>query len=247
MPKLRLPAPAVALTVALLLVACTSAPVGSPSPVPSPSAPPSSPSAPPSEAPSDPPVASPTPSPTPAPTDDPADLTDEEAALVERVRSDARGDAPCFWIRGDDLPDGATAGVECSRNDTTASIIRIFGFPDDLEATRAYVVILDANDVELRSGDCMEGQPGDTSWVPGDGEPGDGIEIDGEFYNTNRSGCYLNDEGLAGAATLCGGGLLVEAFSQDADLEALWDAVDYLPEDAPRDTPSAPGICYSNA
>jgi hypothetical protein len=246
MPKRSATTLAAALTV-LLLAACSAAPTASPSPSLPPTVPPSveptvppsaEPSAPPSEAPSE------------APSEEPG-LNDAEAALVMRVRSDARGDAPCSPIRGADLPAGATTGVECSRNDTSASTIRIFGFEDGREATVAYFEILDAAGLEPRSGGCADGSSGDQSWTPGDGdfetEDPFTVEIDGEFYSVNRYACYEHADGYAASASLCGNGLLIEAFSQDDDIAALWEAVDFLPEGFPRDTPSAPGICYSQA
>jgi hypothetical protein len=233
----------------LLIAACSAAPAASPSP--SPSVPPTTPpSAEPSVAPSVPPSAPPSQAPSEEPSSDP-ELNAAELALIEQVRSDARGDAPCSPIRGDELRAGATAGVECSRNDTSASTIRIFSFPDGRDATVAYFQILDEVNVAARTGGCADGTDGDQSWTPGDGdfevEDQFTVEIDGEFYSVNRYACFLDDDGLAANVSLCGDGLMVEAISQDDDIAALWEAVDFLPEGFPRDTPSAPGVCYSEA
>ncbi len=244
MPK-RSPTLVMAVLTVLLLAACSTGPTTSPSP--SPSVPPSTP---PSAEPSVPPSTPPTVEPSEEPSGDP-ELSAAELALLEEVRSDARGDAPCSPIRGASLPERASAGVECSRNDTSASTIRILAFADGREATVAYFDILDGVGLEARTGGCRDGLEGDQSWTPGDGDFGAEdpftVEIDGEFYSVNRYACYVDAEGFAASASLCGDGILIEAISQDDDIAALWEAVDFLPETFPRDTPSAPGICYSAA
>jgi hypothetical protein len=114
-----------------------------------------------------------------------------------------------------------------------------------------YFDVMEAWEVEIRSGGCSNGEPGDSSWTPGDGDIGPEnpftVVVDGKNFAVTRNGCYVNDEDTAGYVALCGDGLMVQVVANDDDLAALTAWVDFLPEGFPRDTPSAAGICYSEA
>jgi hypothetical protein len=230
---------------ALLLAACGSA-AGSPAPTDAPNTPvPSldapSPSAPPS------PLAPAEPSDGPAEPSPVIELSDVEQQLLERIRPDARERcAP----RREDLPDGATAGVECQPAEGVAARVGMYQFATDQDAARAYFARFADEGVAARSGDCRAGIEGEGAWTPGDdrgeisGDAWDGVEIDGVAYRVFRDGCFENADGVPNYRATCGNGLYVGVLGRTGDLRELvawsWENA----PDAPVNTPGAPGICY---
>ena len=240
----------VSAVIGVLVVACSTSPapiapsaspVASPSAVPSaaPSATPSAPvvSAPPSVAPPSeaPPTKAPpavTPKPSPAPT-----FSTAERRLLEAIRVDARiGCAP----RRTGLPQEAVAGVECRVGSALVDRVGIYSFQEEIEsdaALQAYLVRLVDNGVTPRTGDCLAGTPGDSSWpsyLPDDDED--------LGYRAERSGCFFDENGIANVRLTCYGSLYVGILGETADIAGLykwaWRIADG--ESTHRDPP---GIC----
>lgn len=231
--------------IGLLIVGCSTSnpiptvqPAGSgvsPSAMPSasPAASASSPAA--SPAPSAaPPAATPSPSPSPAPS-----LTAPERGLVDSIRADSRIDCT---PRRTDLPKDADAGVECHVNTALVDRIGIYSFDTQLDVDpvlAAYLDRLAVNKVAPRSGDCQAGTAGDSSWpsnlpdTADDGSPG---------FSALRSGCFLDENGIANVRLTCYGPLYVGILGTNADIAGLykwaWRIADG--ESTHRDPP---GIC----
>jgi len=234
--------------IGLLIVACStpgSAPTGVPA---TPSAPPT---AAPSVAPSPnvspnptttpdvsprpsvaPPSVKPSPSPTPAPV-----FSAAEKRLVEALRADVRvGCAP----RRSDLPQDAVAGVECHLTTALVDRVGIYSFKEEIAsdaALQAYLVRLVDNGVNPRTGDCLKGVPGDSSWpsyLPDEDED--------LGYRLERSGCFLDENGMANVRLTCYDSLYVGILGRTADLAGLykWSWRVAPGEDTHRDPP---GIC----
>jgi hypothetical protein len=223
-------------TIGLLIAACSSnpGPSGMPaSPVAGPSSVPSAePTA--SAQPSGAPSAAPSPTPSSAPT-----FTAAERRLVDALRIDARtGCAP----RRTDLPDHATAGVECRVGTALVDRVGIYGFNTQLDADPALAAYLDrlaANNVAPRSGDCKAGTPGDRSWpeyLPDTADDGS------DGYSALRSGCFLDENGIANVRLTCYGTYYVGILGKNADIAGLyaWAWRIAAGESTHRDPP---GIC----
>jgi hypothetical protein len=182
-----------------------------------------------------------TPSPTPG---DASSFTPDEAALVEGIRADAR--VGCVPIRTD-LPTDASAGVGCRPDTDLVASVGVYLFPDDREATRAYLERLDAYGIEPRSGSCAAGSPGgDRAWTPGDDvgqlTAAEGVMLDGEVYALSREGCFIDENGHANSRATCGR-RYIGVLGKTADLEALDRWTRQYPKGASMDTPAPPGIC----
>jgi hypothetical protein len=133
--------------------------------------------------------------------------------------------------------------MECRPNTALVAIAAVYGFASPDDALSAYSAQLTANGVQLRTGDCSTGKPGDTAWTPGDGSWGPGgVEPD-------REGCFTDASGHANVLALCGNGAYVGIVGKTADLAALAKWVDRFPAKAVKagrvSTPSPPGICYA--
>ena len=182
----------------------------------------------------------------PTPTPPPA-FTDAELDLIAHIRADARRDCT---PRRSDLPDGATAGVECRPSAGPALRVGYYALPTNRAAARAYFDRIVTSGVEPNSGDCWSGEPGDLGWIPGDGEPDlvdnrdYGIVVANSPYVTHRIGCFLH-EGTANVRLTCGDGRYVGVLGRNDDLEALFRWSDQYPPGVPMDTPSAPGLCIT--
>lgn len=176
------------------------------------------------------------------PADPPSGFTPDEEALLIGLRPDAQvGCAP----KGDELPAGALAAVECVLDADLISRIGVYLFPTDRDAARAYLERLSSYGVKPNSGSCLNGEPGDGAWTPGDGEvdphgPG-GIEFDGQSLVTVRSGCFHNEQGFANVRVTCGGGVYIGVLGSGRDIGALARWVDE--QLFQRSSPSPPGIC----
>jgi hypothetical protein len=161
-----------------------------------------------------------------------------EAQLLANLRDDAKVDCAATQV----LPVGAVAGAECGPNTALVAVVSVYGFGSPDDALNAYRVRLAAEGVQLRTGDCSAGQPGETAWAPGDGQWGPGgVEPD-------RDGCFIDASGHADVLALCGNGAYIGIVGKTADLAALAKWVERFPARAMNagqvSTPSPLGICY---
>ncbi|MGD0863386.1 MAG: hypothetical protein ABSA21_11605 [Candidatus Limnocylindrales bacterium] len=162
-----------------------------------------------------------------------------EAQLLANLRDDAKvGCAPTKLF-----PVGAVAGAECRPNTALVAILDVYGFGSPDDALDAYRARLAAEGVQLRTGDCLAGQPGDEAWTPGDGQWGPGgVEPD-------RDGCFVDVSAHANVLALCGNGAYIGIVGKTADVAALAKWAWRFPAKAMNagqvSTPSPPGICYA--
>jgi hypothetical protein len=193
---------------------------------------------------------------TPAPPD--SSLSEFEASLRSFLREDAGVDCAA---RREGLPPGATAGIECTPGTEpwpdegwdevpygVAERVGAYMFPGAAEAALAYLERMTEAGVPLRQDGCSDGREGDTSYVPGDGERGTGedhwvVEYRGEFFNADRLGCFVNENGVANVRVTCSDGVYVGVLGRDADVSMLYEwTIQYPPYRTP-DIPTTPGIC----
>ena len=118
--------------------------------------------------------------------------------------------------------------------------MEVFGFDlgGDEAMFAAYLDRLAGHGVELRSGDCAADDTGDSSWpdyLPDEGEFG------GEFREL-RSGCYLDENGIANVALTCYGGILIGITGTGDDRAALYEYAWRLAEGESPDR-DPPGMC----
>jgi hypothetical protein len=202
-------------------------PAPSAAPTASPAASPSAPS--PSSAPSDvPPAVTPSPK--------PVAFSAAEKRLVEQIRVDAR--IACV-PRRTDLPLHAVAGVECHIGTALVDRVGAYSLGASASAIDAYLARLATAHVTPRTGDCGAGNPGDHSWpayLPD--ETGDGTA----GYREERSGCFLDENGIANVRLTCYGDIYMGVLGKTADLKALyaWTWRIAAGEDTHRDPP---GLC----
>ena len=138
------------------------------------------------------------------PTDDPPDLepvpvpdlTADELMLEASLREDTR--LSCE-PRRTGLPAGAVAGVECHAYAEFVDRVGAYLFDSHVDSFRAYVDRLDRQGVELQSGSCGEGIPGDAAWEASDGvsNPPYSVPHGGGEYSIFREGCFLDEDGQA--------------------------------------------------
>ncbi len=213
--------------------AVTPAPVSDPTPSADPEPEPTArPTAEPTKAPAKPaPTAAPA---KPDPTDEPAvTFTDAEQRLLDHLRVNAAVDcAP----RRSNLPAGATAAIECHVGTNLVDRVGAYQFPNDDAALDVYVERLEENGVQIRTGGCLDGNPGDQAWTPGDD--------DGRPLVPHRYGCFVDEDGLANERVICGEGRYIGIVGATRDIGALADWVSEPDENFAYDTPSAPAICY---
>lgn len=154
------------------------------------------------------------PSPTPAPTLSPA-----EADLLDALRADARVDcAP----RRTDLPPRAILGVECHPSDALVAAVGVYAFsddgPDPEPALATYLERMADAGVQPGTGDCAAGTNGDRAWpdyLPDDGDAEGGL-------GPTRSGCFINDEGIANVRLTCYGDIYMGVLGNTKELSALY-------------------------
>jgi hypothetical protein len=184
--------------------------------------------------PSAPPTATPSPSPAPS-------FTSAERRLLDALRADTRvGCAP----RRADLPEHAVAGVECRIGSALVDRVGVYGFdsftnPNAGSALDAYVARLSAAGVTLTTGDCRAGTTGDRAWPA---NIDDAIDGESDGYRAERSGCFLDENGIANVRLTCYGDLYIGVLGtnrQIADLYA-WAWRVAAGESVHRDPP---GIC----
>jgi hypothetical protein len=163
----------------------------------------------------------------------PLEFTAAEARLRDQLRVDAQ--VACEPRRSN-LPTGATAGIECRPGAAHIDRVGAFQFPDPAAALAAYVARLEAYGVELRSGECGAGIPGDGAWTPGD-EPGSPL-IEG------RVGCFHDEFGTANFRLTCGDGRYIGVLGTDEAIAPLHEWAWTFDANYHGDVPSPPGICY---
>jgi hypothetical protein len=226
----------------ILIAACATAPtpVATPSPsagvsdAPGASASPT-PSASPAPTRSATPSVAPTPAGTPSPT--PVAFSAAERRLLDALRSDSRIDcAP----RRTDLPPGSDAGIECRPGGIVARV-GVYGFsgadPDPARST--YLARLAAAGVARGSGDCATGKPGDEAWptyLPDEADDGGPSAL--------RSGCFLDENGIANVRLTCYGPIYMGVLGTSSDVAALyrWSWAIAKGDSVHRDPP---GLCAS--
>jgi hypothetical protein len=173
----------------------------------------------------------------------PDGFSEAEAALLASLRLDAQvGCAP----RRENLPDKATAGVECAVGSDLVERVGVYGFVTAEEALAAYIARLAGYHVALRSGDCQAGTAGDRAWTPGDG-PAEGGDL------PSRIGCFLDENGTANVRVVCGTSgdpgpvRYIGILGAGSDLAALDAWAEHYPEGAEMAVPTPPGICFNDA
>ena len=226
---------AIAVVLVSIAAACTSSPPSSSGPVTA-SASPSAPAA--SPSPSSPPSVTPaTPPPTLAPSFAPSpSLTPDEVALARNLRVDAAtGCVP----RRTDLPPHAILGVECRPADPLVAAVGTYSFAgaDPEPARDTYLERMAAAGVKPASGDCKAGSPGDRAWPTTVDDKGD----DGGLLPT-RSGCFLDENGIANIRLTCYGDISVGVLGRTKEVAALyaWSWKVANGESVDRDPP---GLC----
>lgn len=105
------------------------------------------------------------------------------AFLLSGLRDDASGGCS---VR-EALPDGATAGIECSPSTGPADLVGAYLFPSRQAMLAAYVERLGDEGIEPQSGGCPS-SPGEAAYVPPAG---------GEAAAPDRLGCFVNAFGKA--------------------------------------------------
>lgn len=228
----------------ILIAACATSPAPSGTPGPS-TEPSSTPSGDPSVPPIATPVASPSavpsvgpsvaPSPRPTASPSPIAFSAAERRLLEALRADTRIDcAP----RRNDLPPGSSAGIECRPGGLIARV-GVYGFesadPDPARST--YLARLATAGVAPSSGDCASGTPGDRAWPTNLPD-----EADDGGMSALRSGCFLDENGMANVRLTCYGPIYMGVLGTSADVAAVyrwsWKIADG--ESTHRDPP---GLC----
>jgi hypothetical protein len=171
-------------------------------------------------------------------------FTADEASLLAELRPDAAVDcAP----RRTNLPALAIAGIECRVGTALVSRIGAYRFRDASDAATTYLERLASYAVEPATGDCLAGSSGDAAWKPGDGATGtDASSIlfrDTGPWSVGRSGCFLDENGVANARATCGA-TYIGVLGRNEDLAAvqrwLWASAN-----GPVPAGEPPGICAS--
>ena len=225
------------LAIGVLIAACSSSPAPS-TPVASSGAVPSAaPTASPTTSPSTPAVSTPPTEapPSPSATPEPAmPFNAAEMELVGQIRADSRID--CV-PRRTDLPPKAVAGVECRIGTALVDRVGAYSF-GTAPAIDAYLARLATAKVTPGSGDCATGKAGDHSWpayLPDEGDADGGIREE-------RSGCFLDENGIANVRLTCYGNVYMGVLGKTADIRALdaWTWKIQAGDDTHRDPP---GLC----
>jgi len=172
----------------------------------------------------------------------PAGYSPDEARLLASIRADARvGCAP----RTENLPDKATAGIECTVGSDLVDRVGVYAFATPADALAAYTARMAGYGVALRTGDCKAGTPGDAAWTPGDG-PAEGGD------QPNRVGCFIDENGHANIRVLCGLqagdlelGRYIGVLGASTQIKPLMDWTARQPENSSVPVPTPPGICLA--
>jgi len=194
------------------------------------------------------------PSVVPDPTSVAIGMTGYERELMGFLREDARtGCEP----RRSDLPEGATAAVECRVDSPLVERVGVYGFlagnASDADQTfldRAAFAYLDRmkrQGVLGAPGNCVAGTPQDVSWM-GPEADSDGssdyiqVEFAGRPYSVHRYGCFVNEQGFANFRATCGEGAFVGVLGRTSRLDELTEWSLAWPDPENLSFPM-PGIC----
>jgi hypothetical protein len=181
-----------------------------------------------------------------APTDaSPLTYSDDEQWLLEAIREDAR--VACVPERGDIQP-RAIAAVGCRLETPLVHHISAFLVPPQVDADgtktdlalQTYLELLTSYGVQPRTGDCQAGTSGDSSWpdyLPDVSSP----DEEGP-YRPSRSGCFLDQNGIANVAVTCYAGISIWIYGGNDDLAGLYAWAWRLAEGESPDR-DPPGIC----
>jgi hypothetical protein len=181
-----------------------------------------------------------------APTDAaPLAYSDDEQYLLGAIREDAR--VGCWPERGD-IQSRAIAAVGCLPESPLVLHISAFRVPPRVNADgtltdlaiQTYLELLRSYGVEPRTGDCQAGTSGDSSWP--DYLPDEGSTYSGGPYSPWRSGCFLDQNGIANVAVTCYAGISIWIYGANDDLAGLYAWAWRLAEGESPDR-DPPGIC----
>ena len=172
----------------------------------------------------------------------PSGFSAEQASLLASIRGDARvGCAP----RTENLPDKATAGIECSVGSDLVDRVGVYAFATPADALAAYTTRMASYGVALRSGDCLAGTAGDVAWTPGDGPTEGGDQ-------PNRTGCFIDENGHANIRVLCGIqvgdqeiGRYIGVLGASTQIRPLLDWTARYADGVDVPVPGPPGICLA--
>jgi hypothetical protein len=219
----------------LVIVACAPSSGVAPATTPAPSSAAADPARAPSATAKSPSVATDGPVVTPQPEATPAGtLSPAERDLVAELRDDAVVNcAP----RRTDLPPRAVAGVECRPDSDVVERVGIYRFRSDEDAALAYLERMASYGVNVDTGRCPFGEPGDESSGL---EGGPTVVFNGKTVDARRNGCFLDENGIANYRLTCWGrALYVGVLGRTSDLAALFKWV----HTGIAETPGPPPIC----
>jgi hypothetical protein len=135
------------------------------------------------------------------------------------------------------LPARATAGIECRVDTALVDRVGVYGFNGDDDILSVYFDRLARYGVLPRTGACRRGAVGDRSWP--DYLPDEAVD---GGYSPLRSGCFIDENGIANVRVICYASIYIGILGKDADVAALsewaWDVA--AGESSDRDPP---GIC----
>ena len=181
-------------------------------------------------------------------------MTDYERELMGFLREDVR--IRCEPRRSD-LPEGATAAVECRADSPLVERVGVYGFlagnsSDDDQifldrAAFAYLDRMERQGVLGASGDCVAGTPQDVSWMGREADSDDSnvyirVEYAGRPYSVHRYGCFVNEQGVANFRATCGEGAFVGVLGRTSRLDELSAWALRWPDPENLSFPM-PGIC----
>jgi hypothetical protein len=73
------------------------------------------------------------------------------------------------------------------------------------------------------------------------------VDYRGDWYSTNRSGCFLDENGTANVRVTCGDGIYIGVLGRDADVSMLYEwTIQYPPSVMPGQDLIPPGICVNS-
>ena len=175
----------------------------------------------------------------------PTGFTNAQGQLFGSIRADAQvGCAP----RIENLPPKATDGIDCTVGSNLVNRVGVYRFATPNDALAAYIARMASYGIALRSGDCLAGKAGDSSWTPGDGpeEGGDSLW---------RAGCFIDENGKANIRLTCGSsptgdpgpGRYIGILGASTRIRPLLDWATAYAEGVDVPVPSQPGICFNAA
>jgi hypothetical protein len=133
-----------------------------------------------------------------------------------------------------------------------AERVGVYAFSSPPAAALVYLDRLTRAGVTLMRGDCQRGESGDSAWAPGDAlDPGSVsdpiVEYRREWWSTNRSGCFVDEDGTANVRVTCGDGIYIGVLGRDANVSMLYEwTIQYPPGVDPGQDSNPPGICVNS-